>query len=51
MEAEIDLKDMALEELLADHSRMKKELGETHVLVQMLWAEIKDRRAKESGRP
>lgn len=39
----IPLHEEPLEKLVADHQRLKKELGPDHFLVQQLWAEIRRR--------
>jgi hypothetical protein len=48
MNTQIPLQEEPLEKLVADHLRLKKELGPEHFLVQELWAEI--RRRKEENK-
>lgn len=43
MNAQIPLREELLEKLVADHQRLKKELGQDHILVQSLWAELRRR--------
>lgn len=39
----LEFKDETLEELVTRHAEMKKSLGENHILVRQMWAEIRQR--------